>query len=177
MTSGRIRAADGSSAPGVVAGATRIDAGALLRRAAAGGGAQAGPHLVVREPRALERVVALTGDCTVGRGREVALRLADPSASRLHLRLQVDAAGASVVDLGSRNGLRVNGGRARGLRRLRSGDRLEVGETLLRYVDPLQPIGEVVDGPRTGLPRPPTAALLAVTAGLLAASAVALALS
>jgi pSer/pThr/pTyr-binding forkhead associated (FHA) protein len=176
MTSGRIRAADGSSAPGAVAGATRIDAGALLRRAAAGGIAPAGPHLVVREPRAVERVVALTGDCTVGRGPGVALRLADPSASRLHLRLQVDAAGASVVDLGSRNGLRVNGGRARGLRRLRSGDRLEVGETLLRYVDPLEPRGEAVEVPRTG-PRPPSAALLAVAAVLLAASAVALALT
>jgi pSer/pThr/pTyr-binding forkhead associated (FHA) protein len=84
-------------------------------------------------------VVPLTADCTVGRGAAAALRLSDPSASRLHLRLRVDAAGTSAEDLGSRNGLSVNGGRARGLRRLRSGDELEAGETLLRFVDPLEP--------------------------------------
>lgn len=175
MTAIRTTAGRGTAVGGQ-AGATRLDAGALLRRAAAGGTALAGPHLVVREPRAGERVVALTGDCTVGRGRRAALRLADPSASRIHLRLQVDEAGTSVEDLGSRNGLLVNGGRARGRRRLRSGDELEVGETLLRYVDPLEPIGAPVDRPRTGRRRPPPAALLAVASGLLAAAAVALTL-
>jgi pSer/pThr/pTyr-binding forkhead associated (FHA) protein len=176
MTAQAGRALDRPAATGQ-AGATRIDAGMVLRRAVAGETARAGPHLVVREPRAVERVVALTGDCTVGRGREVALRLSDPSASRLHLRLRIDEAGASVVDLGSRNGLRVNGGRARGARRLRSGDLLEVGETLLRYVDPLEPTEEPGDRPWMGRRRPGRAALLAVAAGLLAASAVALSLT
>ena len=177
MTSALATAGGSPAANGQVAGATRIDAGALLRRAAAGGAAQAGPHLVVREPRGGARVVALTGDCTVGRGRRAALSLADPSASRLHLRLQVDGAGTSVEDLGSRNGLRVNGGRARGRRRLRSGDELEVGETLLRYVDPLEPIGAAPDRPGTERRRPPPATLLAVASGLLAAAAMVLALT
>jgi hypothetical protein len=161
-----------AEAPGRGQGMTRLDAAALLRRADAGGAARAGPHLVVREPRAGERVVALTGDFTVGRGGGAALRLADPSASRLHLRLRLDGAGAAVEDLGSRNGLRVNGGRARGLRRLRSGDVLEVGATLLRYVDPLEPAA-----PRPG-PVPPAwrQRLLLVAAGLLAITALAAAL-
>ncbi len=122
------------------AGATRLGACALLRLTEAGQ-AEAGPHLLVREPGAPPRVVPLTADCTVGRGAAAALRLSDPSASRLHLRLRVDAAGTSAEDLGSRNGLRLNGGRARGLWRLSSGDELEAGETLLRFVDPLEPGG------------------------------------
>ena len=176
MTS-RTTPSEGLVATGRAAGATRIDAGALLRRAAAGGTAQAGPHLVVCEPRAGVRVVALTRGCTVGRGRRAALQLADPSASRIHLRLQLDEAGASVEDLGSRNALRVNGGRARGRRRLRSGDELEVGETLLRYVDPLEPAGAAPVAPVTERRQPPPAALLAVASGLLAAASVALVLS
>ncbi len=177
MTGDLTTAGEGPPGIGPGAGATRLDAGALLRRAAAGGADQAGPHLLVREPRGGERVVALTGDCTVGRGRRAALRLADPSASRIHLRLQLDEAGASVEDLGSRNGLRVNGGRARGRRWLRSGDELEVGETLLRYVDPLEPAGAAQEPPVTRRRPPPPAALLAVASGLLAAASVALVLS
>jgi pSer/pThr/pTyr-binding forkhead associated (FHA) protein len=170
-------AGTGGPAPaGSAPGATRIDAGALLRRAAMGGAAQAGPHLLVREPRAGERVVALAAACTVGRGRVAALRLADPSASRLHLRLRLDEAGATVEDLGSRNGLRVNGGRARGRRRLRSGDELAVGATLLRYVDPLEASGEAPARPPTARRRLAPAALLAGAAGLLAGAALSLAL-
>jgi pSer/pThr/pTyr-binding forkhead associated (FHA) protein len=166
-------AGEGSVAGDVLTrpGGTRIDVGALLRRAAGAGAARAGPHLLVVEPRSGERVVGLVGDCTVGRGRAAAIRLTDPSASRLHLRLRVDEAGTTVEDLGSRNGLRVNGGRARRPRRLRSGDELEVGETRLRYLDPLEPADPVGDQP----PRTSPGALLAVTAGLLALVALALA--
>lgn len=168
-------AADGL-APDRAGGLTRLDAGALLRRAASGEGERAGPHLVIREPRAGERVVALTAGCTVGRGRLAALRLADPSASRLHLRLRLDAAGATAQDLGSRNGLRVNGGRARGRHRLRSGDELVVGETRLRYVDPLESSGQAAGHPAPARPRPGPTALLVGAAGLLLVAALALAL-
>jgi len=167
-------AAAGGAAPERTEGRTRIDAGALLRRAASGEAARAGPHLVVREPGADERVVPLAGDCTVGRGSAVALRLADPSASRLHLRLRLDGDGASAEDLDSRNGLRVNGARARGRCRIRSGDELEVGETVLRYQDPLEPAGEVARGAGAGR-RPSAAWLTALAAGLLALAAAALA--
>jgi pSer/pThr/pTyr-binding forkhead associated (FHA) protein len=154
-------------------GGTRLDAVALLRSAAAGGVERAGPHLLVREPRAGERVVPLAGDCTVGRGRGATLRLADPSASRLHLQLRLDEAGAIVEDLDSRNGLRINGGRARGRCRLRSGDELEVGETRLRFVDPLEPAGAA--GRATARPSHP-GLLLGSVALLLALAALMLAL-
>jgi pSer/pThr/pTyr-binding forkhead associated (FHA) protein len=173
MTTASTRAA-GRGADGLPAACgTRLDAAALLRRAAAAGPAQAGAHLVVQEPGAGERIVALRRACTVGRGRAASVQLDDPSASRVHLRLQVDEAGATVEDLGSRNGLRVNGGRWRGVRRLRSGDRLQVGETLLRYVDPLESPtdGAPASAPARSVLRPAT--LLATATALLAAAALA----
>jgi pSer/pThr/pTyr-binding forkhead associated (FHA) protein len=163
------------ASPAGAGGATRIGAGALLRSAAAGEAFRAGPHLLVREPRAEERVVPLTGDCTVGRGRAADLRLADPSASRLHLRLRLDEGGASAEDLGSHNGLRVNGARTRGARRLRSGDRLEVGATVLRYLDPLEPAGTGASGPGAAPGRASAAGLAALACALLALAAAALA--
>jgi len=165
---GRLRGGPGAAETG----ATRLGAGALLRQAGGAGTEQAGPHLLVREPGAPERVVALTADCTVGRGPGAALRLGDPSASRLHLRLRLDEAGATAEDLGSRNGLAVNGGRSRGLRRLRSGDQLTVGETVLRFVDPLEGPALAPGRPET---RTPATHLLA-SAGLLLLAALALAL-
>ena len=167
--SGRARFGPGAAETG----GTRLGAGALLRMASDTGAAQAGPHLLVREPGAPERVVPLTADCTVGRDPGAALRLADPSASRLHLRLRLDEAGASAEDLGSRNGLTVNGGRSRGLRRLRSGDELTVGATRLRFVDPLEGPSPAPEGPAA--PAPATRLLLA-SAGLLLLAALALAL-
>jgi len=130
--------------------------------------------MVIQEPHLVERVVALTGACTVGRGRGAALRLADPSASRLHLRLQLDDAGAAVERLGSRTGSRATGRRARGPSRLRSGDRLVVGETSLRYLDPLEPAGASEPGPSPRWRLPEPSSMLAAAALLLTLAAAAL---
>lgn len=122
-----------------MSGATRALAGALVRCALRGEGARAVPHLVVLAPGRAERAVPLPPELTLGRGPGVALALPDPGASRRHARLRLDAAGAAVVeDLGSKNGLLVNGRRVRGgAAPLRDGDELTVGATVLRYVDPL----------------------------------------
>lgn len=71
----------------------------------------------------------------IGRGEEAGLTLNDPDASRLHLEIQRDADGATARDLDSKNGLEVNGKRLRE-RRLRHGDALQVGKSLLVYQDP-----------------------------------------
>jgi pSer/pThr/pTyr-binding forkhead associated (FHA) protein len=44
---------------------------------------------------------------------------------------------ATVEDLGSKNGLAVNGRRLRGARRLAPGDEIALGATTLAYSDPL----------------------------------------
>jgi hypothetical protein len=118
---------------------TRLAAGALVRRALRGEPVRALPHLVIRSPGAAERAVALPAELTVGRGPEAGLVLADGGASRLHARIRLAEDGAAAVeDLGSKNGLTLNG-RAlpAGPAALRAGDELRVGATLLRFEDPL----------------------------------------
>src|SRR5258708_33927686 len=52
------------------------------------------------------------GSVLVGRGDEVDVQLADPSASARHARLQVgDTGRVTIEDLGSRNGVQVRGQR------------------------------------------------------------------
>lgn len=132
-----------------MSGLTRIQAGALVRCARRGEAARAVPHLLVRPPGGGERAVALATELTVGRGPEAGLVIADGGASRLHacLRLSEDGA-AAVEDLGSKNGVRLNGlPLGPGPAPLRPGDELLVGSTVLRYEDPLaEPAGSPTPG-------------------------------
>jgi hypothetical protein len=169
-----------------VSGATRVVAGALVRCALRGDGARALPHLVVRAPAGAERAVPLPPELTVGRGPGAALTLDDPGASRLHARIRLSEGGAAEVeDLGSKNGLVLNGRPVpRGPTPLRTGDELTVGATVLRFVDPLAGVpGEAspppaAAGPPGGAPRAGgtrAALLLGAAAGLLGLAAISLA--
>jgi pSer/pThr/pTyr-binding forkhead associated (FHA) protein len=73
----------------------------------------------------------------IGRGDEADLVLNDQDVSRLHLELVRDFDGSLARDLESKNGLVVNGKRLRE-RRLRHGDTLHLGNTLLVYHDPAE---------------------------------------
>ena len=59
----------------------------------------------------------------LGRSREADIRLADVNVSRRHAELRQEGATYWIVDLGSTNGLEVNGKRAERAR-LRDGDRI-----------------------------------------------------
>ena len=93
------------------------------------------PQLVLQQSRdgAPERIVALTGPLlVVGRGAEAGLRLDDAGVSRRHAEVRLDGDSATVIDLGSTNGTRVNG-RAVSVSPLHDGDRIGVGTTELVY--------------------------------------------
>jgi hypothetical protein len=64
----------------------------------------------------------------IGRSREADIRVADVNISRRHAEVRQEGAGYWIVDLGSTNGLEVNGKRAERAR-LRDGDRILVGST------------------------------------------------
>lgn len=68
----------------------------------------------------------------IGRGSEADLRINDPGISRRHAEIRVDGAGAeqhiAIVDLGSTNGIVVNGHRVRHSD-LTDGTRIEIGTT------------------------------------------------
>ncbi len=70
----------------------------------------------------------------IGRGEGADLVLRDVDVSRAHLELVRDLDGTTARDLGSKNGLEVNGKRMRE-RRLRHGDVIRVGASAIVYQD------------------------------------------
>ena len=67
------------------------------------------------------------GGTIIGRSLDCHLTLEDPLVSRRHARIVVDEAGARIEDMGSRNGVRVNGAVIREPVALRNGDRVRIG--------------------------------------------------
>jgi hypothetical protein len=68
----------------------------------------------------------------LGRSREADIVLQDPNVSRRHAELRRDDSGWQVVDLGSTNGIKVNGRRV-DHQRLRPGDQVTIGVTDLTF--------------------------------------------
>ena len=78
-----------------------------------------------------ERTIEVpSGIVELGRGREAGLLIDDPQVSRRHGRLHARRGILVYKDLGSTNGSRVNGIRVDEIA-LASGDRLQVGDTVL----------------------------------------------
>jgi predicted component of type VI protein secretion system len=71
------------------------------------------------------------GESILGRGDACDIVLVDRSVSRRHAAIVVSATGAAVRDLESRNGTWVNGLRLSSDRRLRGGDRIQLGVAVL----------------------------------------------
>src|SRR5712691_1672772 len=69
---------------------------------------------------------------TIGREEGNLLRLNDERISRFHAKVQVDNDDFILTDLESTNGTRVNGTVVQ-IRRLRFGDRVSVGRSLLLF--------------------------------------------
>ncbi len=75
------------------------------------------------------------GDFVVGRSSSCHLALDDALVSRRHATIHVQPDGAHVEDLGSRNGVSVNGERIEGRRRLANLDRVTIGSHELVIVE------------------------------------------
>jgi hypothetical protein len=67
------------------------------------------------------------GETILGRSPECHVSIEDPLVSRQHAKVRIQADEAFVEDLGSRNGLRVNGRPIKGLHPLADGDRIRIG--------------------------------------------------
>lgn len=81
------------------------------------------------------------GEFVVGRSAECQLAVDDPLVSRKHAILRVTLGGVTVADLGSRNGVVVNGVRISGNQPLGDGDRIVIGsqEMTLHKIDEHRP--------------------------------------
>jgi pSer/pThr/pTyr-binding forkhead associated (FHA) protein len=69
---------------------------------------------------------------TIGREEGNVLRLNDERVSRYHAKIQIEDTDVIVTDLDSTNGTRVNGATVQ-IRRLRPGDQLSIGRTMLLF--------------------------------------------
>jgi predicted component of type VI protein secretion system len=69
---------------------------------------------------------------TIGREEGNALRLNDERVSRYHAKVQTEEGDVILTDLDSTNGTRVNGTAVQ-IRRLRPGDQLSIGRTMLLF--------------------------------------------
>jgi pSer/pThr/pTyr-binding forkhead associated (FHA) protein len=73
----------------------------------------------------------------LGRGQDCDVRLSDPNVSRRHAELRQEETSYWIVDLGSTNGLEVNGRRLRQAK-LEGGDRITLGSTDVVFERELQ---------------------------------------
>jgi pSer/pThr/pTyr-binding forkhead associated (FHA) protein len=100
------------------------------------------PFLHVRASDGGQRIIKLpkdSGRATIGRHCDCDVSLAwDPEVSRLHALVERVGTEWTFVDDGlSSNGSFINGSRVIGRHRLKDGDRLCLGETVLIYRDPV----------------------------------------
>jgi len=80
-----------------------------------------------------DKRIVVTGDpFVIGRSRECDLVLDDPNVSRRHAELRREDEGWAVRDLGSTNGIKLNGHRSRG-GRLSPGDEITLGLSRLTF--------------------------------------------
>ena len=91
-----------------------------------------------RLPRALlavggRRLLLPPGGGTIGRSRDCDVVLGDTGISRRHARIRPGGTGWEIEDLGSTNGVLVNGVAVTGRLALQSGDVIEFGSTEARF--------------------------------------------
>jgi pSer/pThr/pTyr-binding forkhead associated (FHA) protein len=109
-----------------------------LVRITGAGGAVEGPAMPVVTFQVLEGIDKgrifreLPTPVTIGREEGNLLRLNDERVSRFHAKVQCDNGEMILTDLESTNGTRVNGTVVQ-IRRLRPGDRVSVGRSLLLF--------------------------------------------
>jgi DNA-binding winged helix-turn-helix (wHTH) protein len=78
-------------------------------------------------------VPLVAGENLIGRAAECVLRFNSPRMSRRHARVMVEEGGATIEDLGSKNGTAVRGRRIAGVVTLRDGDEVVVGSVVLVF--------------------------------------------
>ena len=88
----------------------------------------AGPDLGVR--------MRLAGEVEIGTGPGASLQLTDPAVSARHARVYPDGKKVRLEDLGSGSGVHLNGEDIDRARRLRAGDQVLIGATVIEVVTP-----------------------------------------
>jgi serine phosphatase RsbU (regulator of sigma subunit) len=91
------------------------------------------PKLTVESGPLQGQVFSFEGAAVIGRGQLVDVRLDDVAVSRRHAEVRAVDDGFELVDLGSANGTSHNGATVSGRVPLADGDKLEIGQSTLRF--------------------------------------------
>jgi hypothetical protein len=103
---------------------------AALEEVGSGAGAPRLRAIVVADGK---RLVVAPGGAVLGRSRECDIVLDDSNVSRRHAEILPSGPSWLIKDLGSTNGVRVNGRTVDGPHPLEDGDRVELGTVDLRF--------------------------------------------
>ncbi|HEX7709055.1 MAG TPA: FHA domain-containing protein [Thermoanaerobaculia bacterium] len=90
------------------------------------------PDLLYRIVCGAKEIDLPPGRNLIGRDRDCAVVIDSPAVSRQHASIETRSSGATLEDLGSRNGTFLRGRRITSPVLLQDGDEIEVGRTLLR---------------------------------------------
>lgn len=96
----------------------------------------------------LQEIDLAQGNTVLGRSARCHVTIEDPLVSRQHARIRVSRDGATIEDLGSRNGLIVNGRTIQGAQPLSDGDRIRIGTQELVFCEVHGSAGRLA-GPKT----------------------------
>jgi hypothetical protein len=83
----------------------------------------------------LQEIDLPQGDTLIGRSASCQVTLDDPLVSREHARIRISGAGATVEDLGSRNGVQLGGQPVTRSAPLSNGDRIRIGTQELVFLE------------------------------------------
>src|ERR1043166_1075247 len=109
--------------------------------------------LIIEDDEGRKTVVPLVRDeITIGRQEGNTIRLTERNVSRRHARLVKEDGRIVIEDLGSYNGVRVNGEKISGPTRIKEGDLVEIGDYDLGIQGKIEPIAT----PASGMGRQPT---------------------
>src|SRR5205085_7546304 len=82
----------------------------------------------------LQDFILARGENIIGRSADAAVRIRSDEVSRRHARIVVSAEGATIEDLGSRNGTLVRGRRIERPFDLQDGDEIQIGSVVLVFL-------------------------------------------
>lgn len=85
-------------------------------------------------------------EVVIGRSPDCEITLEDHNISRRHCLIKRSWHGFTAQDLGSRNGVVVNGREIQGAQMLRDGDELQIGGVMLTFIDPPSRLLEQMGG-------------------------------
>ncbi|GAB3411430.1 hypothetical protein GCM10027515_32980 [Schumannella luteola] len=124
-----------------------VDAGRYYSPAGTGRGPVVARLSILSGPQGGRTLDLHAGTTIVGRDRACDIVIDDPLVSKRHLRLEADAA-VEIVDLGSANGIEVDGGLVTRLR-VETSETITIGDTAIR-IDVDQEVAEEGGAPTAG---------------------------